>query len=52
MQWKFYNFKFAVLAVVFGIIAIVYIRKNKETLKGTGIAIAGIILGMITIFTR
>ncbi len=34
-------------AVVLGIIALVYISGNKETLKGKGLAIAGIILGGI-----
>lgn len=37
------------IAIVFGIIALVQISKNKETLKGKGLAITGIVLGVIGI---
>ncbi len=36
---------FSVLAIIFGIISLVKISNNKETLKGKGLAIAGISLG-------
>ncbi len=40
------------LAVIFGIIALVKISKSKEKLKGKGIAIAGLVLGgLITLFS-
>jgi type II secretory pathway pseudopilin PulG len=35
------------ISIVLGIIALIIIAKNKDTLKGTGLAIAGIILGAI-----
>jgi len=37
------------IAIVFGIIALVQISKNKGALKGKGLAIAGIVLGVIGI---
>ncbi|MCG7852564.1 MAG: type II secretion system major pseudopilin GspG [Methanosarcinaceae archaeon] len=37
----------SLVAVILGIIALVYISGNKETLKGKGMAIAGIVLGSI-----
>jgi len=40
---------FSPIAVVLGIVALVKISKNKETLKGQGLAIAGISLGAIGI---
>ncbi|MBU0694496.1 MAG: DUF4190 domain-containing protein [Candidatus Omnitrophica bacterium] len=39
----------AIAALTLGIIALVKISKNKETLKGQGLAIAGIVLGSIGI---
>jgi len=38
-----------VIAIILGIIALVQISKNKETLKGNGMAISGIIMGTIGI---
>ncbi|MFA5271262.1 MAG: DUF4190 domain-containing protein [Candidatus Omnitrophota bacterium] len=40
---------FSLLAVIFGIIALTVISKNKETYKGGGLAIGGIILGAVGI---
>lgn len=40
---------FSIPAIILGIIALVKIGHNKETLKGSGLAIAGIILGAIGI---
>lgn len=40
---------FSIPAIILGIIALVKIGHNKETLKGSGMAIAGIILGAIGI---
>ena len=41
-----------ILAVIFGIIGLVKIKKSAGTLKGTGLAIAGLILGgLITIIS-
>ena len=40
---------FSLLALIFGIIAISAISKNKETYKGSGLAISGIVLGSIGI---
>ncbi|MFA6282199.1 MAG: hypothetical protein WCY05_06855, partial [Candidatus Omnitrophota bacterium] len=37
------------LAIIFGIVALVAISKNKETCKGGGLAISGIVLGVIGI---
>ncbi|MFH1360959.1 MAG: DUF4190 domain-containing protein [Candidatus Omnitrophota bacterium] len=39
-----------IIAIILGIIALVQISKNKETLKGNGLAITGIVLGAISIF--
>jgi len=36
---------FAIAAIVLGVIALSKINKNKETLKGKGLAISGIVLG-------
>ncbi len=36
-------------AIILGIIALVKISKNKETLKGNGLAIAGIVMGSLGI---
>ena len=38
---------FSVAALTLGIISLVKISKNKETLKGQGLAIAGIVLGAL-----
>jgi type II secretory pathway pseudopilin PulG len=43
----FLGFLFSLAAIVLGIIALVSISKNKETIKGQGLAIAGIVLGSI-----
>jgi type II secretory pathway pseudopilin PulG len=40
---------FSIAALVLGIVALVKISKNKDTLKGSGLAIAGIVLGGIGI---
>lgn len=40
---------FSLTAVILGIIALVKISKNKDTLKGEGLAIAGIVLGGVGI---
>lgn len=40
---------FSLLAIIFGIIALVKISNNKETLKGNGLAIGGIALGALGI---
>ena len=40
---------FGVVAIVLGIIALVKISNNSETLKGKGLAISGIVLGAISI---
>lgn len=39
----------SLLAVIFGIVALVFISKNKDTQKGSGLAISGLILGIIGI---
>ncbi|MFH1876414.1 MAG: DUF4190 domain-containing protein [Candidatus Omnitrophota bacterium] len=38
---------FALLAIIFGIVALVQISGHKETLKGKGLATSGIVLGGI-----
>lgn len=38
---------FSLAAIILGIVALVMISKNKETLKGNGLAISGIVLGGI-----
>ena len=43
----FLGFLFSLAAIVLGIIALVSIAKNKETIKGQGLAITGIVLGAI-----
>jgi type II secretory pathway pseudopilin PulG len=43
------GFVFGILAVLFGIIALVTISNNRQTSKGGGLAITGIILGVIGI---
>ena len=43
------NLLFCPIAIILGIISLVKISKNKETLKGQGLAIAGISLGGIGI---
>ncbi|MFA5338052.1 MAG: DUF4190 domain-containing protein [Candidatus Omnitrophota bacterium] len=45
----FIGFVLGLLAVIFGIIALVIISNNKQTCKGNGLAIAGIVLGVISI---
>ncbi len=45
----FIGFIFGMLAVLFGIIALVTISNNRQTSKGGGLAIAGIVLGVIGI---
>ncbi|MDD5195562.1 MAG: DUF4190 domain-containing protein [Candidatus Omnitrophica bacterium] len=40
---------FSLLAIVFGIIALVAISKNKEVYKGGGLAITGLVLGVVGI---
>ena len=40
---------FSLAAIILGIIALVKISKNKDSLKGNGLAIAGVILGGIGI---
>ncbi|MFC1594175.1 DUF4190 domain-containing protein [Candidatus Omnitrophota bacterium] len=45
--FPFIGILFSLAAIILGIIALVKISNNKETLKGNGLAIAGIILGGI-----
>lgn len=40
---------FSLLAIIFGIVALVAISKKKEVYKGGGLAISGIVLGVIGI---
>ena len=46
----FLGMLFGIAAIVLGIIALVKISNNSETLKGKGLAISGIVLGAISIF--
>lgn len=43
------GFVLGFLAVVFGIIALVSISNNKQAYKGTGLAVAGLVMGVIGI---
>jgi Tfp pilus assembly protein PilE len=43
----FLGFLFSLAAIVLGIIALVSIAKHKKTMKGQGLAVAGIVLGSI-----
>ncbi|UCC94419.1 MAG: DUF4190 domain-containing protein [Candidatus Omnitrophota bacterium] len=43
----FLNFLSGLAAVILGIVALVTISKNKDSLKGNGLAIGGIVLGSI-----
>ena len=43
----FLGILFSLAAIVLGIIALVTISKNKKTVKGQGLAIAGIVLGSL-----
>lgn len=43
--FPFLGIIFSLIAIILGIIALVKISNNKETLKGGGLAIAGIVLG-------
>lgn len=45
----FLGILFSLLAIIFGIVALTTISKNKETYKGGGLAIGGIVLGAIGI---
>jgi type II secretory pathway pseudopilin PulG len=39
----------SVLAIIFGIIALIMISNNRDTLKGNGLAISGLVLGVVGI---
>jgi competence protein ComGC len=41
---------FSLIAFILGIVALVIISKNEETIKGKGLAIAGIVLGSVGMF--
>lgn len=45
----FIGILFSLLAIIFGIIALVKISNNKQAYKGSGLAIGGLVLGVIGI---
>ena len=45
----FLGLLFSLLAIVFGIVALVKISNNKQVCKGTGLAVSGLVLGVIGI---
>jgi type II secretory pathway pseudopilin PulG len=45
----FIGILFSLLAIIFGIIALVTISNNKQTYKGNGLAITGLVLGVLGI---
>ncbi|MCK9573422.1 MAG: DUF4190 domain-containing protein, partial [Candidatus Omnitrophica bacterium] len=45
----FLGLLFSLLAIIFGIVALVKISNNKQVCKGTGLAVSGLVLGVIGI---
>jgi hypothetical protein len=49
LAWFIFGIPFSILAMIFGLASISRINKSKETRKGKGFAIVGLILGLIAL---